>query len=61
MKESNLEKAINILTTSNIDEKKVEILNYVTELNEAAERINAECEYIWDTIASLATTVCEKR
>ena len=61
MNRSNIEKAIEALTTSDIDTKKVEILNYVNNLNESIERINSECEFLWDEIASLATLVCEKR
>ena len=59
MKESNIEKAIEALELekSDITAKQIAILYYLTELNDAAERVNAECEFIWDTIASIAAVI----
>lgn len=59
MKENNIEKAIEALELekSDITAKQIAILYYLTELNDAAERINSECEFIWDTIASIAAVI----
>ena len=57
MKENNIEKEIEAIVKTDITAKKIEILYYLTELNEAAGRINSECEFIWDTIASIAAVI----
>lgn len=61
MQKCNLEKAIKALTTADIDVKKVELLNYLEELDSSIQCINSECETLWDVIVGMGALICEKR